>query len=84
MNDVLKDEESSSPRFVSTLFISANFFSPFTFVFTMYSRLFLTACLAVFASATPAPEKRQALARVVSSCVNPNTVALTFVSHLPS
>ncbi|KAF9552564.1 carbohydrate esterase family 4 protein [Agrocybe pediades] len=44
----------------------------------MFARLLLTSFLAVLASANPTPEKRQTLARVVSSCVNANEVALTF------
>ncbi|KAG6840163.1 hypothetical protein C0991_008485, partial [Blastosporella zonata] len=46
--------------------------------------IFVTACLALAAVATPAatPQKRQALAQVITKCTVPNTVALTFVRLL--
>lgn len=44
----------------------------------LYSLAFVSY-LALIASAAPGLEQRQSLARVVTSCTVPNTVALTFV-----
>lgn len=40
--------------------------------------LFIAAGLAITSIATPTPERRQALAQVITKCTVPNTVALTF------
>ncbi|KDR68549.1 hypothetical protein GALMADRAFT_1035028 [Galerina marginata CBS 339.88] len=43
----------------------------------MLVKYLLSAFLATFVTASPTVQRRQALARVVTSCVNPNTAALT-------
>jgi hypothetical protein len=41
-----------------------------------------TLLLALLVSSTPVTERRQSLARVITQCTEPNTVALTFVRRM--
>lgn len=48
----------------------------------MLASALLAVSLAVLSFASPATEKRQALAQVITQCTKPNNVALTFVCSI--